>query len=152
MSNFAAPLSSSAGPKPADLAGQLLIIKPLDYRKDIDTVNGKADAISCDVINLDKNEEYSDVLFFNIAIRNALKGLIGQQVLCRIGQGVAKPGKTAPWILSDASTDAAAVAKAQAYKGPTTSASASAATTTVNGTEVPAEVAALLAQLGAKPI
>ena len=153
MSNFAAPLSSSAGPKPADLAGQLLIIKPLDYRKDIDTVNGKADAISCDVINLDKNEEYSDVLFFNIAIRNALKGLIGQQVLCRIGQGVAKPGKTAPWILSDASTDATAVAKAQAYKGPTTSASASApATTTVNGTEVPAEVAALLAQLGAKPI
>lgn len=152
MSNFAAPLSASAGPKPADLAGQLLIIKPLDYRKDIDTVNGKADAISCDVVNLDKNEEYSDVLFFNIAIRNALKGLVGQQVLCRIQQGVAKPGKTAPWILSDASTDATAVAKAQAYKGPTTPASASAPAATIAGTDVPPEVAALLAQLGAKPL
>lgn len=149
MSDFAAPLSASAGPKPADLAGQLLIIKPLDYRKDIDTVNGKADAISCDVINLDKGEEHSDVLFFNIAIRSALKGLLGQKVLCRIQQGQAKPGKTAPWILVDASTDAAAVAKAQAYKGAGTAAPA---TANVGGTEVPAEVAALLAQLGAKPI
>ena len=153
MSDFAAPLTASAGPKAADLAGQLLIITPLDYRKDIDTVNGKADAISCDVVNLDTNEEFADVLFFNIAIRSALKGLLGQKVLCRIQQGQAKPGKTAPWILVDASTDPAAVAKAKSYKGSSTSASAAApSTTTVNGTEVPAEVAALLAQLGAKPI
>ena len=102
MSDFAAPLTASAGPKAADLAGQLLIITPLDYRKDIDTVNGKADAISCDVVNLDTNEQHSDVLFFNIAIRNALKNLIGQKVLCRIQQGVAKPGKTAPWVLASA--------------------------------------------------
>ena len=148
MTEFASPLAASAGPKPADLAGQLLIITPLDYRKDIDTVNGKADAISCDVVNLDTNESYSDVLFFNIAIRNALKGLVGQKVLCRIQQGVAKPGKTAPWILADASQDAAAVAKAKAYSG----APVPATTKTVGGTEVPAEVAALLAQLGAKPI
>lgn len=149
MNDFAAPLTAAAGPKPADLAGQLLIITPLEYRKDIDTVNGKADAISCDVVNLDKGEEHSDVLFFNIAIRGALKGLLGQKVLCRIQQGQAKPGKTAPWILVDASTDAAAVAKAQAYKGPAASATAPAV---INGTEVPAEVAALLAQLGAKPV
>lgn len=148
MSDFAAPLTASAGPKAADLAGQLLIITPLDYRKDIDTVNGKADAISCDVVNLDANEQHSDVLFFNIAIRNALKNLIGQKVLCRIQQGVAKPGKTAPWVLADASTDAAAVAKAKAYKG----ASGEPAATKIAGTDVPPEVAALLAQLGAKPL
>ena len=148
MSDFAAPLAASAGPKPADLAGQLLIIKPNDYRKDIDTVNGKADAIACDVVNLDTNEEHTDVLFFNIAIRNALKGLIGQKVLARIQQGVAKPGKTAPWILVDASQDAAAIAKAQAYSG---AAPAAAPAPAAAGGVTP-EVAALLAQLGAKPV
>ena len=100
------------------------------------------------MVNLDTNETHSDVLFFNIAIRNSLKGLLGQKVLCRITQGVAKPGKTAPWILADASQDAAAVAKAKAYSG----VPAKPATTNIGGTEVPAEVAALLAQLGAKPV
>lgn len=144
---FASPQAASAGPKPADLAGQLLIISPLDYRKDIDTVNGKADAIACDVTNLDTNEQHSDVLFFNIAIRNALKGLIGQRVLARIQQGVAKPGKTAPWILVDASADAAAVAKAKAY-----SPSAAPAAPAPAADGMTPEVAALLAQLGAKVV
>jgi hypothetical protein len=149
MEAFASPAAASAGPKPADLQGQLVIFKPIEYRSGIDTVNGPADAISCDIINLDTNEEHSDVLFFNIAIRNALRPLIGQRVLGRIQQGVAKPGKTAPWIIADASTDAAAVAKAAAYK-PGSAASAPKAAPAVDG--VPPEVAALLAQLGAKPV
>jgi hypothetical protein len=96
---------------------------------------------------LDNNQEYSDVLFFNIAIRNALRPLIGQRVLGRIQQGVAKPGKTAPWIIVDASADQAAIAKAAAYKPGAAATPASAA---AGG--VPPEVAALLAQLGAKPL
>lgn len=149
MEAFASPAAASAGPKPADLQGQLLIFKPIEYRSGIETVNGPADAISCDIINLDTNQEYSDVLFFNIAIRNALRPLIGQRVLGRIQQGVAKPGKTAPWIIVDASADQAAIAKASAYKSgaATTPAAAPAA---AGG--VPPEVAALLAQLGAKPL
>jgi hypothetical protein len=147
MEAFASPAAASAGPKPADLQGQLLIFKPIEYRSGIETVNGPADAISCDVTNLDTNQEYSDVLFFNIAIRNALRPLIGQRVLGRIQQGVAKPGKTAPWIIVDASADQAAIAKASAYKpGAATPAAPAAA----GG--VPPEVAALLAQLGAKPL
>jgi hypothetical protein len=147
MEAFASPAAASAGPKPADLQGQLLIFKPIEYRSGIETVNGPADAISCDVTNLDTNQEYSDVLFFNIAIRNALRPLIGQRVLGRIQQGVAKPGKTAPWIIVDASADQAAIAKASAYKpGAATPAPAAPA----GG--VPPEVAALLAQLGAKPL
>lgn len=147
---FAVPQAASAGPKPADLAGQLLIITPLDYKQNIDTVNGPADAISCNLINLDTNEEHTDVLFFNVAIRNSLKGLIGQRVLARIGQGVAKPGKTAPWILQDASTDAAAVAKAKAYAGAPAAPAAPAQAAPADG--ITPEVAALLAQLGAKPV
>jgi hypothetical protein len=148
MEAFASPAAASSGPKPADLQGQLVIFKPIEYRSGIETVNGPADAISCDIINLDTNEEHSDVLFFNIAIRNALRPLIGQRVLGRIQQGVAKPGKTAPWIIVDASADAAAIAKAAAYKpGSTASVPPAAA---VDG--VPPEVAALLAQLGAKQV
>ena len=149
MEAFASPAAASAGPKPADLQGQLLIFKPIEYRSGIETVNGPADAISCDIINLDTNQEYSDVLFFNIAIRNALRPLIGQRVLGRIQQGVAKPGKTAPWIIVDASADQAAIAKASAYKSGTATTPA-AAPAAAGG--VPPEVAALLAQLGAKPL
>lgn len=150
MEAFASPASASAGPKPADLQGQLLIFKPIEYRSGIDTVNGPADAISCDIINLDTNEEHGDVLFFNIAIRNALRSLIGQRVLGRIQQGIAKPGKTAPWIIVDASTDATAIAKAQAYK-PGAATPPAAAPAAASGA-MPPEVAALLAQLGAKPV
>jgi hypothetical protein len=149
MEAFASPAAASAGPKPADLQGQLLIFKPIEYRSGIETVNGPADAISCDVTNLDTNQEYSDVLFFNIAIRNALRPLIGQRVLGRIQQGVAKPGKTAPWIIVDASADQAAIAKASAYK-PGVATPAPTAPAAAGG--VPPEVAALLAQLGAKPL
>lgn len=149
MEAFASPAAASAGPKPADLQGQLLIFKPIEYRSGIETVNGPADAISCDIINLDTNQEYSDVLFFNIAIRNALRPLIGQRVLGRIQQGVAKPGKTAPWIIVDASADQAAIAKASAYKS---GAPATPAATPAAAGGVPPEVAALLAQLGAKPL
>jgi hypothetical protein len=149
MEAFASPAAASTGPKPADLQGQLLIFKPIEYRSGIETVNGPADAISCDVTNLDTNQEYSDVLFFNIAIRNALRPLIGQRVLGRIQQGVAKPGKTAPWIIVDASADQAAIAKASAYK-PGAAAAPAAAPAAAGG--VPPEVAALLAQLGAKPL
>ncbi len=149
MEAFASPAAASTGPKPADLQGQLLIFKPIEYRSGIETVNGPADAISCDITNLDTNQEYSDVLFFNIAIRNALRPLIGQRVLGRIQQGVAKPGKTAPWIIVDASADQAAIAQASAYK-PGAAAAPAAAPAAAGG--VPPEVAALLAQLGAKPL
>lgn len=151
MEAFAQPAASSAGPKPADLQGQLLIFKPVEYRTAIETVNGPADAISCDLINLETGEEHSDVLFFNIALRSALRPLIGQKVLGRIKQGVAKPGKTAPWILEDASQDPIALAKAQGYKPGAAAAPAAPAATPTAG-EITPEVAALLAQLGAKPL
>jgi len=75
--------------------------------------------------------------------------------LARIGQGTAKPGKSAPWILLDATTDAQALTKANAYLS---SGAKPAPVATPAPAPVPAgleglspEVAALLAQLGAKP-
>lgn len=148
---FSPPSMNESGPKVADLAGQLLIITPTDYKIGIKTIHGDAEAVEVSLVNLDTNKSYESVLFFNVALRSALKSKIGQKVLARIGQGTAKPGKSAPWILLDATTDAAALAKANAYLA-TASAPApavAAAVPAANGTITP-EVAALLAQLGAK--
>ena len=149
---FSPPSMNESGPKVADLAGQLLIITPTDYKVGIKTIHGDAEAVEVSLVNLDTNKTYDSVLFFNVALRSALKQKIGQKVLARIGQGTAKPGKSAPWILLDATTDAAALAKANAYLGASAPAPATpAAVPAANGTITP-EVAALLAQLGAKPV
>ena len=113
--SFESPATASVGPKPADLAGHLLIIKPVKYKTGIITSLGEAEAISCDVVDLDTNETHNDVLFFNVALRSGLKSKIGSQVLCRIGQGIAKPGKSAPWILVDATSDASDLKRATDY-------------------------------------
>jgi hypothetical protein len=146
---FSPPSMNESGPKVADLAGQLLIITPTEYKTGIKTIHGDAEAVEVSLVNLDTNKTYESVLFFNVALRNSLKQKIGQKVLARIGQGTAKPGKSAPWILLDATTDPAALAKANTYLG-TASAPATAQASAVpaaNGTITP-EVAALLAQLG----
>jgi hypothetical protein len=150
---FSPPSMNEGNIKVADLAGQLLIITPTDYKTGIKTVHGDAEAVEVTLVNLDTNKTYDSVLFFNVALRNSLKQKIGQKVLARIGQGTAKPGKSAPWILLDATTDAAALAKANAYLGaaPASAPAAAPAAPAANGTITP-EVAALLAQLGAKPV
>ena len=156
---FAAPSNASESVKVADLAGHLLIITPTEYKTGIQTVHGLAEAVEDEVVDLDTKQTYGSVLWFNVALRNALKNKIGQKVLARIGQGAAKPGKSAPWILVDATGDANAVALANAHlsAAPTptpvaTPAPAVAATTPAATGGITPEVAALLAQLGAKPV
>ena len=154
---FAAPSTQSESVKVADLAGHLLIITPTEYKVGIETVHGKAEAVEVEVVDLDTKQTHSSLLWFNVALRNALKNKIGQKVLAKIGQGAAKPGKSAPWILIDATGDANAVALANAYLtsaptpapavAPVTPQAATLATTA----GITPEVAALLAQLGAKP-
>ena len=159
---FSAPSTNTESVKVADLNGHLLIITPVEFKTGIKTVNGDADAIEVNVVDLDTNEEHSSLLWFNVVLKNALKPLIGQKVLARIGQGAAKPGKSAPWILVDATGDAEAVARANAYIGnagapASTPAVAAAPATAPAGATAPANindpaVQALLAQLGAKPV
>ena len=143
---FSAPSSSTESVKVADLAGFLLIIEPIEYKVGIQTVHGETDAIEVNLVDLDSNKTYNNVLFFNVALKNALKAKVGQKVLARIGQGVAKPGKSAPWILNDATGDAAAVAKANAFIGGANTPAPQVVSDIVGITP---EVAALLAQLGA---
>lgn len=153
---FASPGNQSESVKVADLANHLLIITPIEYKTGIQTVHGIAEAVEVNVYDLDTSTEYNSLLWFNVALRNALKTKLNQKVLARIGQGPAKPGKSAPWILLDATSDATAIAKANAYLAappapvatPAPVAVASVANPTAGLTP---EVAALLAQLGAKP-
>lgn len=148
---FTAPAQNSEGVKVADLNGHLLIVTPLEYKTGINTVNGIAEAIEVDIVDLDTNEEHTSVLFFNVALRSALKPNIGNKVLGRIGQGAAKPGKNAPWILIDATGDATAVAKANAFIAGGLKAPAPVAQATPAASLSDPAVQALLAQLGAKP-
>jgi hypothetical protein len=147
---FSAPSSNSESVKVADLNGHLLIVEPIEYKTGIPTVHGDADAIEVRINDLDTGFTHDSVLFFNVALKNALKSKVGQKVLARIGQGTAKPGKSAPWILLDATGDTDAVAKANAFiagaSAPATAAPAQSAS--IND---PA-VQALLAQLGATPV
>ncbi len=145
---FSAPSNNTESVKVADLNGHLLILEPIEYKTGITTVHGDADAIEVRIVDLDTNQTHESVLFFNVALKNALKTKIGQKVLARIGQGVAKPGKSAPWILVDATADASAVAKANAFiSGANASAAPVGPPTSINDEAVQA----LLAQLGAKP-
>jgi len=149
VSEFSAPASSEATVKPADLQGHLLIIKPVEYKTGITTSLGEAEAIEVDLIDLDTNTEHNSVLFFNVALRSALKSNIGKSVLARISTGVAKPGKSAPWILVNATDSQADIDKATAYLAG--SAKSVSAAPVVDGVTVTPEIQALIDKLGAKP-
>ena len=147
---FSAPSSNNESVKVADLNGHLLILEALEYKTGIPTVHGDADAIEVRINDLETGHTHESVLFFNVALKNALKTKIGQKVLARIGQGQAKAGKSAPWILIDATGDADAVAKANAFIAGSPAVASAPAVATANVND-PA-VQALLAQLGAKPV
>jgi len=140
--------------KVADLAGKLLIITPIEHKREITTVHGVTDAVEVNIVDLDGDETHNNILFFNIALKNALKDKIGQKVLARIGQGTAKAGKSAPWILIDATGNPDDLAKANAFiGGGNAKASAPAIPQApIDTNNLPPEVQALLNQLGAKQV
>lgn len=153
---FVAPTPQSNNPKVADLANALIVVEPSEYVANIETVHGPSDAVSARVINVDTNETYENMLFFNVALKGAFKNYIGQQLIGRIQTGIAKtPGKSAPWIFVDASTNAADVAKGQAAIAGTPSTPTVSTPAVATGQSTPAitpEVAALLASLGAAAV
>jgi hypothetical protein len=100
---FASPARGSFTPK--DLNGRLLLITPHMVEKDITTDYGVSDAIRADVVVLDGDDapdEKENVLIFQKALQGNLRGQLGKgKVLGRLGQGEAKKGQSAPWILAD---------------------------------------------------
>jgi hypothetical protein len=97
-----------------ELIGALVLIKVTDYRTGLPTVHGEKDAVACDVHVLDGRhggEVFDNALLFQGALIGSLKPAVGgQPVLARVGQGVAKPGQNAPFVLNPFTEQDAAIA------------------------------------------
>lgn len=109
MSNpFAAPAPPGSGIKWDELAGRLLLIEPSAVKTDIKTAYGDSDAVVADIAILDgdaKGDTYPEALVFPKVLQGQLKSKLGEKVLGRLGQGTAKPGQSAPWLLEEATAD-----------------------------------------------
>lgn len=113
QSPYAAPAAPGGGVDWQNLKGSLLLIKPLGVETDIPTVHGAATAVRATITVLDGADAGTvndDVLVFPRVMQGQIKSRIGQLVLGRLTQGVAKPGQTAPWQLAEATQADIAVA------------------------------------------
>jgi hypothetical protein len=102
--------------KPAEHRGALLLITNIRQEMDVVTEFGTANPIACNVAVLDgdhKGDTFTDTFLFGVALINKLKTFAGTdtKVLARLGQGDAKPGRSAPWILDPATEDDKAIAR-----------------------------------------
>ncbi len=105
---FTSPGSAGAGIAWADYNGALLLIEVHALETGIKTTFGDTDAIRADVVVIDgedKGERYDDTLVFPKILQSQLRSKVGQKVLGRLGQGTAKPGQSAPWILAEATEE-----------------------------------------------
>lgn len=107
---FADPASPS-GIDYTALQGALLMFKVLGVEADVPTAYSipgqKNPAIRADLTVIDGAQagtELEDTLVFPRVLQGQLRSRVGQLVLGRLGQGVAKPGNHAPWRL-EAATD-----------------------------------------------
>lgn len=95
--------------KPAEHKGALILVSSIRQEREVVTEFGTADPICCTIAVIDgehKGDTYTDTFLFGVALINSLKRHSGTdaKVLARLGQGIAKPGRSAPWIL-EAATD-----------------------------------------------
>jgi hypothetical protein len=101
---FSAP-ATATGLDLKALLGSLLLIHVHDVETGINTSFGSTDAVRADVTALDgpqAGETFDDTLIFPRVLQSQLKSKIGEKVLGRLGQGQAKPGQSAPWVLNAA--------------------------------------------------
>lgn len=108
MIQFADPGTPGGGEKIEwkNLLGTLVIIDAHSVEAGIQTSMGVSEAVRADVYCVEgpaAPDTYTDALIFPKVLRSQLAGKIGQQVLGRIGQGPAQPGKNPAWVLNPAS-------------------------------------------------
>lgn len=116
MSEFVSAAPPSGGIDWSEHKGALLIIEPLSYEEGIQTSFGAANATKANVHVLTgpgESEDYNEALIFPKLLASQTKSQIGKKVVGRLGQGTAKPGQSAPWLLEEATPDD--LAKAQEW-------------------------------------
>ena len=115
MTTYADP-STPPGVDLKSLLGSLLLItvhEHLTGEKAVTTSFGPAEPIRADVAVLDgpnKGEVSADALIFPRMLIGQLRPNVWRKVLGRLGQGPAKPGQSAPWILLPSTDDDKATA------------------------------------------
>jgi hypothetical protein len=116
MSMFSAPTPGGGDKLPvADINAHFVIVHVTSYEENITTVNGPANAVRVNVADLSTGTHHLDVMWFPKVIVGSLRGQIGKTILAKVAQGVAQPGKSAPWILEDATGDTNVVAAAEKW-------------------------------------
>jgi hypothetical protein len=103
---FATPAAPGAGIKWESVKGSLLLIDVKGFQAGIQTAYGTSDAVEADIHVIDgngKGESYEQTLIFPKLLISQTKSAVGQRVLGRLGQGQAKSGQSAPWLLEEAS-------------------------------------------------
>lgn len=106
-SPFASPATAS-GVKWDELKGALLIFDVTAYEDSITTSYGDTPAVRADLSVVDGDQggqQYSETLVFPKVLISQLRPNVGKKVLGRLGQGQAKQGQSAPWMLQEASED-----------------------------------------------
>lgn len=104
---FRSPASSS-GIVWEEHKGRLLLIEPEAVESDIPTSFGDKDAVRAHITVIDAPDQpeiYVSALIFPGVLVSQTRPLIGEKVLGRLGQGVAKSGQKPPWRLDDATDD-----------------------------------------------
>jgi len=113
---FSAPTPGGGDKLPvADINGHFVIVHVTSYEENITTVNGPANAVRVNVADLSTGTHHLDVMWFPKVIVGSLRNQIGKTILAKVAQGQAQPGKSAPWILEDATGDTAVVAAAEKW-------------------------------------
>jgi len=103
---FGAPASVN-GIKWEEHKGRLFAIKGIAQEFDMETQFGKADPVRARAVIVDGPDAgtvFEDTLVFPKVLAGALRPF-GRVIVGRLGQGQAKRGQSAPWVLEDA-TDA----------------------------------------------
>lgn len=116
MSQLVSAAPPSGGIKWEDLKGKLLVIEPLSFEQNIQTAYGSADAVKANVFALTgpkESEDYIETLVFPKLLASQLRSQIGNMVVGRLSQGVAKASQSPPWVLEQATPDD--LAKAEAW-------------------------------------
>lgn len=85
--------------------GALCLIAVNEYLPAFQTAMGPGQAIRAEIAIVDgpnAGKRYPDALLFNKKLVPQLRNSIGSTILARIGQGEARPGQSAPYVLDKA--------------------------------------------------
>jgi len=104
MDDFGKPVTSSGDNFKAEAYEGKLVLFMGHQKMNVDTVHGEATIAECQLVACpEAGEVVSDVWVFGMSLAPSVYKSPAPVVVGIIGRGTAKPGKSAPWQLQEAS-------------------------------------------------